>query len=403
MRKSVRFFALLSAAVLLCGCGAKRENVTLSIWTSQDTYDLVNEELEDFKAEYADEADFTFNVSVESEDSCGKMVVSDPDAAADIFTYADNQLNMMLENDLIAEITVNGDQVISAVGGESSGAASAAMRNGNLYACPLTAGNSYFLYYNAAYFSPDDLKTLDGILDAAAASGKKFTMDYSSGWYIYSFFKGAGLDVYKTDDGKNFCNWNATNTKYTGVDVAEAMLSVASHPGFSNLNDEGFVSGVKDGTVIAGINGAWNADTVKAAWGDDYAAIKLPTYTVAGDQVQMASFAGYKLVSVNSRCEYPEWAMRVAEYLTSEKSQLERFAVTGECPANIAAASNEAVQSAPAVKALAEQSVYGNTQNVSDSFWDASGKFGISIASGNEGNRDLQELLDETVTAITEQ
>ena len=403
-KRYVILIMTILSSVLCFGCGkTEKESVALSVWTSQDTYDLVNDELEAFKQLHADEADITFTLSVESEDSCGSMVRSNAEAAADIFTYADDQLDFMYDAGVLAEITENTDAVITSVGGSSSGAAAAAMRDGKLYAYPLTAGNSYFLYYNASYFSPDDLKTLDAILDKADASGKKFTMDYSSGWYIYSFFKGAGLDVYKTEEGNNYCNWNAVNTKYTGVDVAEAMLSIAKHPGFISCNDDGFVEGVKDGSIIAGVNGAWNADNVKAAWGDDYAAIKLPTFTIAGDQVQMASFAGYKLVSINSNTQYPEWAMKVAEYLTSKDSQLARFSVTGECPANTEAASDSAVQSAPAVKALAEQSVYGNTQNVNDCFWDASGKFGITIASGNEGGRDLQELLDDTVKAITAQ
>ena len=404
MKKRNLIITAIAAAMLLTGCGGKtpKETVSLSVWTSEDTYDLVTGQLEAFKEAYADEADFVFNVSVESEDSCGKMVLTNAEAAADIFTYADDQLDMMYEKNILLPITENADSVISSVGGADSGAASAAMRDGKLYAYPLTAGNSYFLYYNASYFSPDDLKTMDSILAVAAAAGKKVTVDYSSGWYIYSFFKGAGLDVYKTGDGKNFCNWNAENTKYTGVDVAEAMLSIATNPGFISCDDSGFTAGVEDGSIIAGVNGAWNADNVKKCWGDDYAAVKLPTYTLAGDQVQMASFAGYKLVSVNSNTQYPEWAMKVAEHLTCRDSQLERFSVTGECPANIEAAASDAVQSAPAVKALSEQSVYGNTQNVAECFWDASGKFGITIASGNESGRDLQELLDETVADITE-
>ena len=403
MKKHISFITTLILSALLCGCGASAstENIVLSVWTSEDTVDLVTKQLDEFKQLHSDEADLTFNISIESEDSCGKMVVSNAEAAADIFTYADDQLDMMYEAGLLSEITENSESVISSVGGIDSGAACASMRDGKLYAYPLTAGNSYFLYYNASYFTPDDLKTMDSILEAAEKAGRKFSMDYSSGWYIYSFFKGAGLDVYKTSDGKNFCNWNATDTEYTGVDVAEAMLSIAKHPGFIACNDEAFVEGVKDGSIIAGVNGAWNADNIKAAWGDDYAAIKLPTYTVAGDQVQMASFAGYKLVSINSNSNHPEWAMKAAEYLTSGEAQLARFSVTGECPANVSAASDSAVQSAPAVKALSEQSVYGHTQNVVDTFWDASGKFGITLASGNESGRDLQELLDETVTAIT--
>ena len=49
-------------------------------------------------------------------------------------------------------------------------------------------------------------------------------MDFKSGWYLYSFFKGAGLNVEISEDGlTNICDWNTTEGKYKGIDVAEAM------------------------------------------------------------------------------------------------------------------------------------------------------------------------------------
>ena len=35
----------------------------------------------------------------------------------------------------------------------------------------------------------------------------------------------------------NFCNWNATDTEYTGVDVAKAMLDISAHESFMTLDD----------------------------------------------------------------------------------------------------------------------------------------------------------------------
>ena len=36
-----------------------------------------------------------------------------------------------------------------------------------MYAYPLTADNGYFLYYNKAYFSEEDVQSLDRILELA--------------------------------------------------------------------------------------------------------------------------------------------------------------------------------------------------------------------------------------------
>lgn len=384
--------------------GASRgvETIQLSLWGDERSVPFLEEAISDFQELHADEVKLEYTISMEGEDTCKETVLADPEHAADIFAFADDQFDELYQAGTLLEITENVEEVLQAVGGRNSGAAAVVTHDGKVYAYPETAGNGYFLYYNKAYFSDSDVQTLDQILDVATEHEKKFTMDYSNGWYIYSFFQGAGLTLIRNEDGvTNTCNWNATDTKYTGVDVAEAMLRIAEHPGFVSLGDDAFVQGVQSGEIIAGINGAWNAGYVEEAWGEDYAAVKLPTYTLAGEQVQMCSFAGYKLLGISAYTDYPEWSMKLAEYLTNEENQIRRFEQIGEGPVNVVAAQSEEVLQAPAIAALAEQSVYGNVQRVANPFWDAASRFGITIAGKNSGNRDLQELLDEMTAEIT--
>ncbi len=170
----------------------------------------------------------------------------------------------------------------------------------------------------------------------------------SDGWYFYSWFKGAGLDMHVNEDGvTNSCNWNATDTPITGVQVVEALLAVASNPGFKEADSDPFVAGVKDGSIIAGVSGTWNANVAAEAWGENYAATKLPTYTVNGEQVQMSSFAGFKLVGVNPYSENVGAAMDFAAFMTNEQSQMSRFELRSEGPSNVTAAASEVVQKNP--------------------------------------------------------
>lgn len=405
--KKCRFYISLImtlSLLLLCGCGNSQKplpTVSISLWCDEGTVDLLREELAEFQELHKDDAVFDFKISIEGVDTCKEVILSDPKAAADIFLFADDQFDSLHQSGALLNITKHQNEIIESVGGMDSAAANAALRNGKLHAAPITAGNGYFLYYNKAYFSEDDVKTLDKILEIAAKNEKLFSMDYSSGWYIYSFFKGAGLELNSVDDGKkNICNWNATDTKYTGVDVAQAMLDISSNKGFFNCADDGFISKVKDGSIIAGVNGPWNASTVESIWGDNYAATMLPTYTLKGDQVQMCSFTGYKLLGINANTTQPDYCMDLVYFLSNEKNQLKRFSLTGECPANVKAASGADVQSAPAVAALAKQSQYGHVQLVADPYWTAASKLGIILASGNRDNRDLQAILDETQKSI---
>lgn len=399
-----KVFSLIMAVIFCFGIagitsGCKPEEVTLSIWCSHDDMALTEQFVDEFKKEYSGKAVFNITISEEEEVSCKETVLANPEAAADVFSFAADQYKELYNANALLEITLNTNEIIEANGGSDSGAVRCITTDGKLYAYPKTASNGYFLYYNSNYLTEDDIKSFDRILEVAENAGKKVTMDYTSGWYIYSFFKGAGLNVDLTSDGvTNTCDWNSTDRKYNGTDVAEAMLRIANHPAFVSGDDGTFKSLAKSGEIIAGINGTWNSSVIQEAFGDGYAAAKLPEYTIKGDSVQMCSFAGYKLIGVNAHTKYPEWSMRLAEWLTNEKSQTEYFKVRGEAPSNVNAAKSPEVQASPAIRALNEQSEYGYLENVGGAYWQPAYVFGTTIAAGNPDGTELQKLLDIMVT-----
>ena len=199
----------------------------------------------------------------------------------------------------------------------------------------------------------------------------------------------------------NYCNWNGTDGSIKGVDVAAGMLAIAQSPGFASMNNGEFIAGVMDGSVIACVSGVWDAATIKAAWGDDYAAVKLPTYTCAGQQIQMASFSGYKMVGVNAYSEHADWAMKFADWMTNEENQKLRFELRELGPSNINAADSDAVRQAPAIQALLAQSEFASLQRVGNNYWTPAQTFGETLAAGNPEGKDLQELMDVLVEGIT--
>ena len=342
---------------------------------------------------------FSDFIRVQGESQCKDVLLGGLEDGADVFTFADDQLNALAAAGALDPIE-NADEIRNR---NLSSTVEAATVNNRLYAYPLTADNGYFLYYNKRYITEEQVKTLDGILEAAASSGKLFTMDWSSAWYVYSFFGNTGLQIGLNDDGiTNYCTWNQTDGDIRGVDVAQAMLRIAENPGFANCTDEAFLNGVKDGSVIAGISGVWNAVAVKDAWGENAGAVKLPTYTCKGSQVQMASFSGCKLIGVNAYSEYPEWASRLADWITDEENQRLRFAMRGQGPSNIVVAGSEEISQSPAIAALLEQSEFSQLQRVGGKFWDPVSKFAENMAAGNPSGKNLQEQLDEMVEAVSE-
>ncbi len=408
--KNKIMFPMLLLTVLLSGCQKNDpvpleevqtpdfDTVNLTVWGAAEDEELLRQIIDKFEEAYSGQADFAITFQPQSESSCTNALMGDLENGADVFAFADDQLNTLVAAGALDPVE-NAESVRQSNLPEAVAAASV---DDTLYALPLTADNGYFLYYDKEYFTQEDIRSLDRMLDIAAEHGKKVSMEWSSGWYVYSLFGNTGLTVGLNPDGiTNYCTWNSTEGKIKGTDVAQAMLDMAGHPGFISTDDAGFLAGVQDGTIIAGVNGVWNAVAVEEAWGSGYGASKLPTYTCGGQEVQMASFSGYKLIGVNSYSAHKMWAARLAEWITSEENQKLRFAQRGQGPSNIVAASSEEVQSAPAIAALLEQSEFSYVQRVGGNYWDPVAAFTAEILAGNPSGKSLQDHLDTMVEGIT--
>ena len=381
----------------------EKQDIAITLWGAEDDQEMLSGMVESFKKEYKEAAEWDISLGMESEKDAKDDVLNDPESAADVFAFADDQFDDLLNGGTLHEITLDVDAVIEENGGQESAVVTAASKDGKLYAYPMTSDNGYFMFYNKKYFkSEEDVASFDNMLKIAASKKKKVTMTIDDGYYILSFFAGAGLELTKGDDDVNSCNWNAKDGDYKGTDVAKAILDITCNIGFENVQDVEFVKGVKDGSVIAGVSGTWNAAEVKKAWGDNYAATKLPTFTCAGEQVQMASYAGYKLVGVNAYSQNTEAAMQLARYITNYDNQVKRFQERGLGPSNVMAADSEEVKANPAIAALALQSQYAILQRVGENFWDPARTLGAILVEGNSGKADLQKLLDTAVEGITE-
>lgn len=372
--------------------------VELKIWVEEPNFDNLSKMIESFKQEYAGQADFEIVMEAKGDADTRNNVLGDIHNAADIFSMPDDQLYSLIAGGALSPVA---DQD-GVKGANLPDAVDAASYKDTLYAYPYTADNGYFLYYNKRYLSGQDVQTMDRILEVAAENEKKFSMELNSGWYLYSFFGNTGLEFGINEDGvTNHCNWNSTEGSIRGTDVARALLDIAMHPGFVAQPDGSFVTGIQSGECIAGISGVWNATAVQEAWGKDYGACKLPTYTCRGKQIQMSSFKGYKMMGVNAYSDHLAWAHKLADWITNEQNQTLRFQERSQGPSNINAAASEEVGKVPAIAAVIDQSQYGTLQRVGNSYWTACTKFADIIAAGNPDNVPLQDLVDQLAASIS--
>lgn len=389
----------------------KKQDVVLRMWGAEEDQAMLQGMIDTFVEEYADVANIKVELGVESESTARETVLTDMEAAADVYAFASDQLYDLVKAGALQSIDEMNDALVAYTGkgvediklANTSGSIEAATINGTLYGFPMTADNGYFLYYDTSLISPEEAQSWDTLLDAAHESGKKVGMTLSSGWYNASFFYGAGFETGLKEDGTTAIDFNGT-ADYSGVQVVQSMLNIAKHPAFMAIADGDIANQIAGGSLGAVISGTWDAAAAQAAFGEGYAATKLPTFTCGGEQVQQGSVAGYKLVGVNAYSENAGWAALLADWITNEANQTIRFETREIGPSNVNVAASEAVQSNVAIAALNQQNEYGRVQIVSGNYWDPMATLGQMIAEGTlkvEDEAAIQSALDTMVAGVS--
>lgn len=410
--KKVLAVALAAATVASSAlCVQAEETISLTLWGAEEDQALLGELVENFKAAYPDQS-FDIQIGVESESTAKDTILTDVEAAADVFAFADDQLNDLVNagaladlNEVGAALQVAGKSLDDVKAANDEGSVAATMVGDTMYAFPMTGGNTFFLYYDSSVISAEDAASWDTLLAAAEKSGKKVGMTLASGWYNASFFYGAGFTTALNEDQTTAMDWNGTSADgYTGVDVVKSMLNIASNPAFMAIADGDISNQLAAGGLCAAVSGDWDATAAQNVFGENYAATKLPTFTIGDTQVQQAPPYGYKFVGVNAYAENAGWAVVLADFLTNEEAQQTRFAQRGLAPTNLNVQASDEVQSNVAIAAAASESEFGVLQRVGGKYWDPAQTFGEMVAQGTlkaDDDAAIQEALDSLVEGVT--
>lgn len=411
---AVALAVVTAAGLAACGGSSSGADdaVGIRVWGAEDDQALLSELIAGFEAQYPD-VDFDIQLGVESESTAKDTILTDVEAAADVFAFASDQIYDLVNAGALADLQ-NYEEAferypgktldeIKAANSESSVAA--ATVNDTFYAFPMAGDNSYFLYYDSSVISEEDARSWDTILEAAQTAGKKAGMVFSSGWYNAAFFYGAGFMTDLNPDGTTAMDWNGTSPKgYTGVQVVQSMLDIAGHPAFMSIADGDTANQIASDNLCAIVSGSWDAQAAQTAFGDGYAAARLPDFTIDGTSVPMKSAFGYKFIGVNEYSENIGWAVLLAEYLTNEESQIRRFEARQIGPTNLRAVATDEVQANYAIAAVIAQSEYSVIQKAGGKYWDPVQSFGEIIAQGALDRNDpaaIQTSLDALVEGVT--
>ncbi len=369
------------------------QNIT--VWAPEDISALTQEKLNTWLAGQADfSGKYTITVSAMGEGEAATQMLTDVEAGADVYSFAQDQLARLVA---AGALSAPGGTFLSNIQtNNDSGSVSAATLDGKVHAYPETSDNGYFLYYDKSVVT--DPSTLEGILEQCKAAGKNMYMDILSGWYSVSFFFATGAECYYNYDTEGnvkeaVCDYNSDK----GLKALKAMIAMTSHPNFSqSTGSDAALFNPNGGTAGAVISGAWDSATISDLLGDNYGAAKLPTFTVDGTTYQMSGFGGFKLVGVKPQSDSDRltFCHAVADYLTGEDMQTARFESNGWGPSNLKVQASDAVQSDPALAALAEQLEFCLAQGqYPNAYWTLLEAFGTDVDSGMYDTASDEELL----------
>ena len=387
----------------------KEKNAKLKVWGPDAYQKLLAKQCDAFTKKYADK-NIKIEVVPQDEATAATMMQTDAKAGADVFGFASDQFTNLINAGILSPINAKYAADIEATNNKASVDISKAKNNNTgkeaLYAYPET-GNGYFLVYDKSVVSDKAAGSLEDILEACKKNKKKFIMDVGNGYYACMFVFTGGLRLEGVDkDNKQLFNdydedevaasmkaFSKLMHEYKGTFMSDAVSAIPS--GFTSTPS-------RPSKVGAGIDGNWDTAGISKALGDKFGAAKLPTINIEGEDTQIISMYGYKMVGVNANSKYPRTAQILGYYLTSEECQMQRAEELGWSPTNNAVIDSDVVKNDVAISALIAQSEYSVPQANVGPIWDPFKSLGNKLLADDTDPEtyDFAELLNTVIKSI---
>ena len=399
-------FPCALAAFMLIGCNPSQNggedlkgtyNVTLWVSEVEGVADQFKQQIRAFEALPENEGiKIVETVEGVSESSSATQVLTDVDAAADIYCFAQDQTARLIEGGALAKL---GKAAADKVKAENDAGSVLAVTGGNdLYAYPLTSDNGYFMYYDKSVITEDvDITNFEDILAKCVATSHSFTMEAAgSAWYLASWFFGTDCtSTWTTDENGTINGVVDTFNSANGLIAAKGLYKMVKSTAHKDASS---VSAFEDATPAAVVvSGTWDYNTAVGILGEDLGVAELPYFHVGEQAYHLGSFSGNKLLGVKPQSDVKRSAVlsKLALYLTGEKCQEERFDSFAWGPSNKAVQGSDKVKANPALAALAKQNQYAKPQGqIHGSWWDIAKVIATDVKNTDGSDAQLQAALD---------
>jgi arabinogalactan oligomer/maltooligosaccharide transport system substrate-binding protein len=375
---------MMTIVLTACGGSIPIETVVLKVWGPQQEQNFLFGAAERYLASFP-ERRVTFDIASVSEVELKGFLTLDIPGGADVFSFLDDQLSGLVKAGGLSKVQQFKNDVLSR---NIPWTVDVSTFEDDLYAYPYTADNGIYMFYDKRYITPQEMGSLDTILDRAKELGSRINIDQMGGWGMTMWF--IPENTLSWDGETQIITWNSNQ----GIEAARAMLTyyasnliVDSNPLIPTLFLENNTGNITNG-IIAAVSGYWQAPDIERILGEHMGTIQMPTYrNLVGEIHQFGSMVGARLVGVNPFGRYPETSHHFANWLTSEENQSIKASTLKIAPSNIASLSDPVIQSIGPIQALANQGRFGLPQAraVSSYFWIPADAFAKAIISEAKG------------------
>ena len=364
----------------------------IKVWVAENIVELTKTQIANFNATNTD--GITINATVEpvGEGDAASNMTQDVEAGADIFCFAQDQTARLIQAGALAKLGVAAADLVK--NSHDKASVTAVTAGDALYGYPLTSDNGYFMYYDKSVIKEEDITSLEKLIAACEAAGKNFSFELENSWYIVSFFFATGcISEWTMDEaGEKFVSVDDNFNSDLGKIAAEGLKKLVTSKCYVNSSaTSDFTAAIPSAVVVSG---TWNYENAKSLLGDNMGVAELPSFEVGGKSYHLASYNGCKLMGVKPQADAKRAAAlnKLAQYLTGEQAQLERFEAVGWGPSNVAAQQADAVKAAPHLTALMAQNNYSRPQGqIHGSWWDIAKVIATSIKEGTAIDQALAD------------
>jgi len=373
----------------------------ITVWVGEAAVDLTKKQIEDFNKN--NELGITFNAIVNgvSEATSADQMLVDVSVGADIYCFAQDQFARLVQGGALAELDAEAAKEVKAA--NDPGVVAAATTGDKMYAYPLTSDNGYFMYYDKTVIPEEDVDSLEKLIADCEKAGKYFAFETNtSAWYLASWFFATGCkSEWTTDDAGNFISVADDFNSDKGLIAVKGMKKlVDSKFHVSSSSGDEFAS---DAAIV--VTGTWNFEAIQKLLGDHMGVTDLPSFEVDGKEYHLGSFNGCKLMGVKPQSDSIRLLalQLLAEYLTDEARQMERFNTLSWGPSNLNAQKSDAVQNNPGLAALLKQNQYSRPQGqIHGAWWDIAKVIGddVKAATDEAGLKQALQNYYDKISAL---